>query len=351
MEIIEVSSGTSLASEYWTAPDPTLNGYIRAYTFINTDPSILADPTVEIVVNRSLLNTGELPTQAISVGGIMLELASPAVRGAMPYTSGELASEASNMGSTCGTSGTDVCTAADVPDTFAVFNPLRHPPRPYVHTLDEPTIQGPYCEDTDGVAYRSDKWQRVCRPECLRFAGSCGPSHPGYSLQCYWETSFEVSYDTLANGSVLGATGFATGNYNYRWDTVAVNFVGTGLYDCGGEVVDSSTCYGRGYIPYSLEHTGPFPVLDRHGSATAYDAPLFTGRIVNGRGLAAERYLTNPVSSADRGLIESYSHPELRGRPIAGSYRLRVREVPGLRFHEIEDVQLLFGYRYWTRLD
>ncbi len=82
-----------------------------------------------------------------------------------------------------------------------------------------------------------------------------------------------------------------------------------------------------------------------------YDAPLFTGRIEHGRGLVAERYLTNPLSSADRSLAEPYLHRELRGRPLDGTYVVRVWDEPGVRFDWIEDVQVLLNYIYWTRTD
>lgn len=102
-------------------------------------------------------------------------------------------------------------------------------------------------------------------------------------------------------------------------------------------------------MPYSLEHVGPYTVRNHMGRD--YDVPLFTGRIEHARGLAAERYLTNPISTADRALIDPYMRRELRGRPLDGTYVLRVWEEPGVNFEGIEDVQVVLHYRYWTRLD
>ena len=82
-----------------------------------------------------------------------------------------------------------------------------------------------------------------------------------------------------------------------------------------------------------------------------YDAPLYLGRIEHGRGLAAERYLTNPLSSADRALIEPYLHRELRGRPLDGTYVIRIWDAPEIDFEAIEDVQVILNYRYWTRFE
>jgi hypothetical protein len=92
-------------------------------------------------------------------------------------------------------------------------------------------------------------------------------------------------------------------------------------------------------------HQGPY--LVRNALGRLYDAPLFPGRIESARALAAERYLTNPLSSADRGLIEPYVRTELQGRPMGGTLILRLWDDPRFRFDRLEDVQILLNYRYW----
>ena len=72
-------------------------------------------------------------------------------------------------------------------------------------------------------------------------------------------------------------------------------------------------------------------------------------RIENARGLAAERYITNPLSSADKGLLEPYTRQEFQGRPMDGSFSLKIWDAPGLKFDAIKDVQVIVNYRYWTR--
>lgn len=94
-------------------------------------------------------------------------------------------------------------------------------------------------------------------------------------------------------------------------------------------------------------HMGPFGVRNHMGRL--YDAPLFTGRIERARALAAERYVTNPISSADRSLIEPYVRTELRGRPLSGTYLLRIWDDPTLAWENVEDIQIVLNYRYWTR--
>jgi hypothetical protein len=71
--------------------------------------------------------------------------------------------------------------------------------------------------------------------------------------------------------------------------------------------------------------------------------------IDHARALAAERYLANPLSLADRCLIEPYFWSEYRGHRLDGHSALRIREEPGVDFSQIEDVQLVLSYRYWTR--
>ena len=140
--------------------------------------------------------------------------------------------------------------------------------------------------------------------------------------------------------------GFARGNYNYRIDTIGVNVVGTNVRNCE-DSTSPSTCYSGGFVPYTLEHVGPYTVRNVLGDD--YEASLFTARIEHGRALGAERHLTNPISSTDRALIEPYTHRELRGRPIDGTYLLRIWDEPGIDFNQIEDIQVVLGYRYWTR--
>ena len=78
---------------------------------------------------------------------------------------------------------------------------------------------------------------------------------------------------------------------------------------------------------------------------------LFDGNIEHARGLALERYLTNPVSSSDQGLLNQYLRTEFSGRPLDGNFVLRVWDEGGVDFNSIQDVQLVMNYRYWTKFD
>ena len=88
-----------------------------------------------------------------------------------------------------------------------------------------------------------------------------------------------------------------------------------------------STCYAGGYVPYTIIQEGPYFVRNHMGDD--YEAKLFTARIEHARGLGLERYFTNPMSSTDQQLLESYLRREFRGRPLDGNFVLRIWDESG----------------------
>jgi hypothetical protein len=223
------------------------------------------------------------------------------------------------------------------------LTPASYPPAYYVATEEAGMGVGAMCEDTDGAVFRT-LFTRGCTQLCPTGYGACDDA----VTHCYWETTFGVTVDAIERRNMLGQSGFAHGNYNYRSDGIAVNLVGTGLRDCA-DSPSPSTCWSAGWIPYTIEHLGPYVVRNHRGEL--YDSPLFQGRIEHGRALAAERYISNPISGTDRSLLEDYWHRELRGRPITGSYLLRIWDADGFRMRNLEDVQIVLDYRYWTRFE
>ncbi len=222
---------------------------------------------------------------------------------------------------------------------------LEDEPKEFVNTHDTLVQSLEVCEDTDGVAFRNQGWRYKCAKLCAdSFASDCVGA--AASKYCYWETSFHISqHDTEANNTFV-ASGFARGNFNYRVESVGLNFVGSNTRDCESSDTPSA-CYAGAFIPYTLTHHGPYTVRNHFGED--YDVPLFTGRIEHARGLAAERYLTNPLSGADSELMSGYVRSEFQGRPLAGTFALKVWDEPGVNFGAIQDVQVLLNYRYWTR--
>lgn len=217
-------------------------------------------------------------------------------------------------------------------------------PGPYLETVYPGLSSLPVCEDIEGTQFRR-RFARRCVKICPTGVGEfC--ADVSAEERCFFEMMFSVTADDLATGRLLGRTGFAAGNYNYRTEQIAVNLVGVGLKDCSRADWPSS-CFSNASIPFSLRHLGPYEVTAHNGAV--YHAPLFNGAIEYGRGLSAERYLTNPLSSSDKALLDGYSHREFIGRPVAGTYALRIWDTPELRLENLEDVQILLSYRYWTR--
>lgn len=204
------------------------------------------------------------------------------------------------------------------------------------------------CQDKSGAVFRQKNWsERKCMRLCEDGYSDACDERAG-KLECYRELRFRLDESRIENSEQFQASGFAKGNFNYRVEQLGVNFVGTGIRDCARSAAPAS-CYANGNVQYSIEHLGPFFVRNHLGDDV--EVKIFDGRIEHARGLATERYLTNPVSSSDRSLLEPYTRNEFQGRPLGGEYVLRVWDSPEVNFDRIEDVQFFLRYRYWTRQD
>jgi hypothetical protein len=169
---------------------------------------------------------------------------------------------------------------------------------------------------------------------------------------CFYELRDLLQIDTqLLQQGYSPLTGkVASGNYNYRLGSIAVNIVGTGLLDCAQAGLPS--CYSTGYVEYDLTHRAQnVPMEDYDGRTRCFDFAI--GAVRGGKALATERVLTLPLSQEDESLVgqASISKAELVGRPLSGTYTLRVREAPGLVWQRLEDIQLLVNYDYWSRVE
>jgi hypothetical protein len=234
----------------------------------------------------------------------------------------------------------------DVSGDSVTATPVGNPPNPFSATTDTRTRRLSVCEDTDGAQFRS-KWVRKCVPLCPDgLVATCDPD--GATTQCFWEVPFSITQRAIEAGRIFARSGFAQGNFNYRINSIGVNVVGTGVKDCSGSTLPS-TCYSSGNLTYSLAHEGPYTV--RNHAGREFDAKLFTGHIEHARGLAAERYFTNPISSADQALIDQYMRSELQGRPLDGNFILRIWDDQNSQFGGVEDIQIILKYSYWTRFN
>jgi hypothetical protein len=218
-------------------------------------------------------------------------------------------------------------------------------PTPFINTTDKLALPLPVCEDTSGDVFRVTRWNRRCLRLCPDgFSNDCSGERA--QTHCFQEASFSISQRDIQLGKVMNFSGFARGNFNYRIESIGLNFVGTSTRDCTDAQLPS-TCFGAAFIPYTIEHNGPFYVRNHQGADV--ESLLFDGRIEHARGLASERYLTNPLSSADEMLMGQYLREELIGRPLDGNFVIRVWEEPGVNFDAINDVQVVLKYRYWTK--
>jgi hypothetical protein len=208
------------------------------------------------------------------------------------------------------------------------------------------TYEARTCADVTGSVFRATRFKYNCEKLCPDgFSGNCDVSLG--AQRCFWETPFPLGEEIFEVGSLAGRSGFAIGNFNYRIEEVAVNFVGTSLRSCNAG--SGPACYANGSIPYTLKDLPAYTVRNHLGED--FRSSLFDGVIEHARGLATERYLTNPLSSADAGLLQPFIRREFRGRPLTGNYVLRIWNEASVAFDKIEDVQLYIKYRYWTRLN
>jgi len=136
------------------------------------------------------------------------------------------------------------------------------------------------------------------------------------------------------------------GAFNHRTVATAVNLDGVGVIDCLA-ARSPSECYRDANVPYDLRQSGDVILQSFEAGLQTFD--MEPGLIQRARALVAERQLSNPLSSVDRSLIEPYLRGELRGRPLAGTYVLRIHGRPEIRWENLETIQLLLSYRYWTR--
>ena len=198
----------------------------------------------------------------------------------------------------------------------------------------------------------TDSSGQVTSFECARtptemraaFQRNCDPDGT-----CHFDLTTPLVIDTQAmtsNGMPLAGK-LASGNFNFRHIDVALNIVGTGVLDCSS--TGSPDCFGSGFLQYSLEHDATnVGVL---GFDTQYRFFDFgTATIDHAKAISAERYITTPIGSADQQLIGQLEAVQFRGRPIDGVYHLKIFDTPALRFDQIQDIQLILNYHYWSRV-
>ena len=220
------------------------------------------------------------------------------------------------------------------------------PGKPWQYTDGRRNLLNPVCHTTPGPALRRAFGPMKCEYVCSDGIGTCSAEDvDAYGKQCFYDIPFTISLDQIEAGVQIPSGQIARGNFNFRHYLAGVNLVGTTVTDC--ENVQGASCYNNGFVEYSLLHEGNVEIRNWDGGVLKAD--MDTARIEHGKGLAVERTVTNPPSSADMQLLEPYLKGELKGRPIQGAYTLRIWDSPSLRWDHVEDIQLVWKYHYWTR--
>lgn len=206
------------------------------------------------------------------------------------------------------------------------------------------------------TAYQAtDASRLVLTGDCVEGSGRAFRAAFEYSCNsksCFHDLRqpFAVNLQALLAGSSALAGKIAQDNYNYRHVNLAINVVGTGVIDC--TKTPTPSCFGSPYIEYTLEHDAySVPIIDHLGHAKEFN--FASAGVRFGKGLAAERFITLPIGSGDQALLSQpeFTKVEFRGRPLDGTYRFRVYDSPSLNWNQVEDIQLVLTYRYWSRID
>ena len=220
------------------------------------------------------------------------------------------------------------------------------------------TVQDPWSTDPNDTveltyydpALRSqrllDSFSAKCADDQFAVPGQAPSSCASKGGVDYLERQFTITLDGIESGEIVQQGQIGGGNYNYRINDLAINLVGSNVKDCSLDPGAGTTCYANQFIPYDLVQDGAVRIRNHAGVELPFK--LSVGRIHQAKGLAAERLMTNPLSSTDSALIQQYRKNEFRGRPIQGVYTLRIHAVPSLRWTNVEDVQIVLGYRYWS---
>ncbi|MBU1218349.1 hypothetical protein KKF34_07335 [Myxococcota bacterium] len=212
--------------------------------------------------------------------------------------------------------------------------------QPYAPTTHKRVIVSSGCPDLKGTNFRKG-FKKFCT--CINNFAQCTPQSDDY--RCFWEQTFTISLDEIEKGYYLPTSAIAEGNFNYRHKMVAVNLVGTNLINCEG--ADAYNCFTNAYIPYTLIHNGSVKVRNHQWITNSFD--ISTAKIEHAKALAAEVVVTNPMTSNHQSLIAQYEKKELRGRPLNGTYTIRIWDTPYLNWNALEDIQLIWRYHYWAR--
>jgi hypothetical protein len=56
------------------------------------------------------------------------------------------------------------------------------------------------------------------------------------------------------------------------------------------------------------------------------------------------------LSANDQQLVSQFQQIQFAGRPLDGSYTLRIYDSPALDWSQVQDIQILLNYHYWSKI-
>lgn len=192
-------------------------------------------------------------------------------------------------------------------------------PSAYVYTKGSPTLYG----------------ERLCEASAADLRAAFSYECPGgTALPCDYKFVGVHPFQIPVPTTMVGAF--------FETQTVAVNLVGTGVHSCAGE--GSNECYGSSFERYELKQDSSFAWGGSGGDVFNFHEGVLTGAPA----LAAERYLSFPLSSADVALIDQQGieRTDFFGRPLLGNYRLKIFDSPSLNWEALEDVQIIVQFTH-----
>lgn len=219
-------------------------------------------------------------------------------------------------------------------------------PLPLDRTDGTRLVKSTDCEDQDGAEMRK---RFTFRCMCVdKPNGQCTQADLGSPFQkCFWEYPFTLTLEAVESSAAIPSNNISIGNFNYRHESLAANVVGTNVIDCS-RTSSPSTCYTNAFLNYTFEQRGEVEVRNHMRDTQTFSMPA--ARVEHGKALTAEVVLTNPLMSTHSTLLNDYWKSSLKGRPLQGQYYLRIWDTPGLAWNLVEDIQLVWRYRYWTSM-
>jgi hypothetical protein len=135
---------------------------------------------------------------------------------------------------------------------------------------------------------------------------------------------------------------------NARWESLAVNVVGTGIRNCAQLAASGQAqCFSEPFVRYNLTSVGPAWVTDYTEQWHVLGVP--TGQIEGAKALVAEQWL-DPISNGfAKPYVSAVARTEFQERPLGGEYQIVFQLTPDVQLQNIEQIQVLTRSSYWVR--